>query len=147
MRAMGFNDAFFLDEIAIQCPRTGGVAVFIARNFVRLLNIELEYDDDANCASSSRSSSSGDKLNHLDPEFKISPNPTQSRFTLKGSASSFIHQIILIDLNGKEIIKYLVDEKITEKTFELPNLSDGVYNAKIILENNKSVNKKVVILN
>jgi hypothetical protein len=146
MRAMGFNDAFFLDEIAMQCPRTGGVAVFIARNFVRLLNIELEYDDDSNCASSSRSSSSGDKLNHLDPEFKISPNPTQSRFTLRGRSSSFIHQVILIDLNGKEIIKYLVNEKITEKTFDLPNLNDGVYNVKIVLENGASINRKIVIL-
>ena len=131
----------------MQCPRTGGVAVFIARNFVRLLNIELEYDDDTNCGSSLRSSSFSDKFNQLETEYTISPNPTQSRFTLRGSSSSFIHQVVLTDLNGKEIIKYLVEEKTTEKTFDLPKLSDGVYNAKIILENAKSVNKKVVILN
>ncbi len=113
----------------------------------RLLNIELEYDDDSNCGSSSRISTYYDKLNQLETEYTISPNPAQSHFTLKGSASSFIHQVIFIDLNGKEIIKYLVDEKLTERNFNLPNLSDGVYNAKIILENEKSVNKKVVILN
>ncbi len=113
----------------------------------RLLNIELEYDDDSNCGSSSRISTFYDKLNQLVTEFTISPNPTQFHFTLRGSSSSFIHQIVLIDLNGKEIIKYLVDEKFTERNFNLPNLSDGVYNAKIILKNNKSVNKKVVILN
>ncbi len=114
---------------------------------VRLLNIELEYDDDANCGSSLRSSSLSDNIIQLETEYTISPNPAQSHFTLRGSSSSFIHQILLTDLNGKEIIKYLVDEKITEKTFDLPYLSDGVYSAKIILENEKSVNKKVVILN
>ncbi len=112
-----------------------------------LLNIELEYDDDSNCGSSSRISTFYDKLNQLVTEFTISPNPTQLHFTLRGSSISFVHQFLLTDLNGKEIFKYLVDEKITEKTFDLPNLSDGVYNAKIILENGKSVNKKVVILN
>ena len=103
--------------------------------------------DDANCGSSLRSSSFSDKINQIETEYTISPNPTQSRFTLKGSSSSFIYQVVLIDLNGKEIIKYLVNEKITEKSFALPKLSDGVYNAKILFENEKSVNKKVVILN
>jgi Secretion system C-terminal sorting domain len=99
-----------------------------------LLNIELEYDDDSNCGSSSRNSTYNNKLNQLDDFYTISPNPAQSHFTLRGSSSSFIHQIVLIDLNGKEIIKYLVDEKLTERNFNLPNLSDGVYNATIILE-------------
>ena len=40
-----------------------------------------------------------------------------------------------------------IDLELTEKSFDLPNLSNGVYSAKIILENEKSVNKKVVILN
>lgn len=48
---------------------------------------------------------------------------------------------------GKDFCFLEIDLELTEKTFDLPNLSNGVYSAKIILENEKSVNKKVVILN
>ncbi len=111
-----------------------------------LLNIELEYDDDSNCGSSSRIITYIDKLNQFENFYTISPNPTQLHFTLRGSSISFVHQVVLTDLNGKEIIKYLVDEKIIEKSFDLPKLSDGVYNLKIVLEDGVSINRKIVII-
>ncbi|PTM05186.1 MAG: hypothetical protein DA407_12460, partial [Bacteroidetes bacterium] len=77
----------------------------------------------------------------------IFQNNSTSELTIFNPKSIHLTELRLFDMIGKEIFDNGILETKTEYYFSTKNLSNGVYIAKIQLENNVLISKKVIVNN
>jgi hypothetical protein len=78
--------------------------------------------------------------------YKIFPNPTSNRFTVKRLFNTPT-QCVILDLKGTEVARYVLAENSTEQTIQLPeSIMSGIYMLNLI-ENNQLVYSEKMIIN
>lgn len=135
-------------HIAIQCPITGGGAVYRARNIYKLKYPEEIFNDD-NCNDNAVvnpiNKVSKDKTDVL---FKISPNPSSTYFTIELKVNDAENtKLELIDLLGRNIWQsQTLAEGYNAILVETNNIPEGVYTL-VQTQKGNIVDKIKVIVN
>ncbi|OFY84253.1 MAG: hypothetical protein A3F72_14630 [Bacteroidetes bacterium RIFCSPLOWO2_12_FULL_35_15] len=82
------------------------------------------------------------KINDFSTTISIQPNPANSM--VKIVTSSSVKSMTLFDINGKIVfIKTIIK---SEESIDISQLNNGIYFAKFILSENRTVSKKIVIM-
>ena len=98
----------------------------------------------ANCSDTSDCfNMSNIGLNEIsENEFIIFPNPTNGKFTIKGTGLQLIKTIIISDIQGKQIESATIGTN--SHTADLSNVDSGVYYITVISESGQKLNYRVV---
>ena len=142
------NDSLTLAEIAQQCPRQGGKAVYIARNFMRLFKVQMEYNDELACSLNGGARVNGIKSStaSINPKFTLIPNPATNIVALKNINSSLVKEIFITDAVGRVLQNHRIETSFNEKQFDVSNLNGGTYFFKIRLDDDATENLKLLIV-
>jgi len=133
---MGFNDAFFLDDIAMQCPRSGGEAVYRAR---AILGIDV---DDTQLAYRF----SNPVVTNARNAIEIYPNPSSGKVTINCDLEEGeIANVRIVDAMGK-LVK-AQELKLGNNKVSLSNakFSNGLYNFIITTSHGRTFNNKILL--
>ena len=140
------------DRVAVQCPYSGGKAVYQARWFVKeFINDTLQYDDVNTCLTQGIlriQNSSPEKNETQELNFTIIPNPNKGMFEiqLKGK----LNELISIDIfnNYNQLVRKIQTESQKNSyTVDLNKIPGGVYFIRLEAVNGISVTKKLIIVN
>jgi Secretion system C-terminal sorting domain len=124
------NWSFCTSSIAEQCPYLGGNAVFAARAMLAAHD-NTYYNDRTLCLQQGimwRVQKPKDKpLNTIDQSIKVYPNPTNTATTVSFSALHPACTITIIDLLGRNIGDFAVEENATNTVIPFSNTPTGIY--------------------
>jgi hypothetical protein len=132
--------------LANQCPYQGGNAVYRARYFISLINDSLEYNDDLNCLGAGiwRNSNTS---NVMQLGMNVIPNPTSGNFKLAFSSPlKEKFQLLIVDVNGKDVLKSTITIDGREFEINVGNLISGIYQVQLIGDNSGVFNERLTIL-
>ena len=102
------SQKYTLENIANQCPLSGGEGVYLARSLVRLYDDSTDYDDKALCFAQGISYRQVNNSTVLDKGIKFYPNPTTNMLTIESEKSD--NQICKLYLINPLGIKTYVTE-------------------------------------
>jgi hypothetical protein len=124
------NWSFCTSSITEQCPYLGGNAVFAARAMIVSFD-KTYFDDKALCLQQGiawRTQKPKDKpLKIVEQNISIYPNPTNTAATVSFSAAHPACTIVLIDLLGRNIGDFTVEENATNTVIPFSNTPTGIY--------------------
>jgi hypothetical protein len=132
-----------IEMLANTCPYLGGNAVYRARSILGMLNPGIHYDDLVICNSqgvykngtsklqnwlASLAELKEQKLNRLNDELIIYPNPAHNELFLKsylkeGETATFI----IFDLTGEIQLEFAVDDYSLNMPLDISSLKNGLY--------------------
>jgi len=116
------------------------------RYFVSLLNDSLEYNDDLNCLGAGiwRNSNTS---NVMQLGMNVIPNPTSGNFKLAFSSPlKEKFQLLIVDVNGKDVLKSTITIDGREFEINVGNLISGIYQVQLIGDNSGVFNERLTIL-
>ena len=126
------NERLIIDEIAAQCPFSGGLAVYVARGMQRTYNI-INYDDESLCFNASKTSSTLEEgtldiTNMASDILKVYPNPVTDIINVQliKELKSAKYSLELIDITGKSTLRQWVDNRKTV-SMDITTLTNGLY--------------------
>ena len=140
-----YNDVL---SIAVQCPHVGGKAVYKARSLMALLNDTIEYDDASVCTQAGYRKAANNKQHKEETrgDIKIVPNPANDKVTITLSNNmSGICEILFYDVVGKLILSKELDCNQKIHSFNIKNLSEGMYTVKVKQTTHVSEKFKLII--
>lgn len=129
------TDSFTTDEydlllyIALQCPETGGPAVFRARSLIALTDPTAFFDDDSLCASNERKANMQQPINETD--FTTYPNPTDSKIYFEWSRELNNGVIEIYNEFGQLMFEEKLAKDELQTTVDFNELPAGLYLYKI----------------
>jgi hypothetical protein len=138
-----------LENIAFQCPKDGGMAVYYSRSLIDYC-IEKEITDFYDgcyskpklvkhiVAPTEQGSYSKIQKNTINELF---PNPANEFLNAKFDSNEE-GIIVITNLLGKEVLRQRIK---TGDTVNIHGLGDGVYHAKIVVNGNNIVSKKIIV--
>jgi hypothetical protein len=133
-------------DIANQCPKVGGDAVFKARTLYQMIESKLFIDDDKNCeqvASLVNNDIETIKANIPTKYFGVYPNPTKDFIQLEAENLSENGEWLIINAMGKVAVRY----QQTKVTADIRDLPTGVYFVSYRSEGVERFNSKFVKTN
>lgn len=139
-------------EIALQCPYSGGKAVYQARWFVKeFINDTLQYDDAEMCLTQGfyrESGSFASIKNTPDLSFGIIPNPNKGIFEIQfyGDVDE-VTTIEILNSYNQHIRQLQIEPKKNNYFVDLGKLTNGLYLVQVSTKSGKSVTKKLVLIN
>ena len=123
-----FNYAASLLNIALQCPLSGGPAVYRARSLYYIIDPTMDYDDEQICLQGGYLFKTS---RNLTKNSKLYPNPSNSIVSIVYNVeSNSVLQIF--DCYGRIINNYSIDPKNFIFSFETENFENGLYNYRIV---------------
>ncbi|MEO1715065.1 MAG: T9SS type A sorting domain-containing protein, partial [Bacteroidota bacterium] len=124
-----------LNAVAMQCPLTGGNAVYTARTL-----LEISIDDDLACTPTEKRSNDQNPMASRGSVL-IQPNPFLDQISLTMELE--MKEISFIDLTGKLVLH---QDQVHAKTIDFPvaNLSPGIYFLQVVFEDGTSITEKVI---
>ena len=134
------------DRVAVQCPYSGGPAVYRARTLISLINDSMQYEDEMVCGilGIMRAHSLTDEAekNYL----KVFPNPASQSVQLvySGLKNATITLEVLNTLGQLVISKNILSYNNTYY-LDLSNLKSDLYSIRLKDGNGEQVNCKLVI--
>jgi hypothetical protein len=132
--------AFYYSQllaIATQCPTAGGPSVYRARNFVRMFNDSIQYNDPLACIQAGfyrTPNSTNDLINYSQlSEISLIPNPANDYVEVKiknlvGGKTS----IQITGTGGEEIINKTLKANENTTHISTQNILPGVYYVRIL---------------
>jgi hypothetical protein len=150
LSGMSTAEAIVLDAIALQCPYTGGPAVYTARAMLAAATGQLpDYDDGLACAPvqhllappSSAEASAAPSLRAL----RLFPNPAKDEISIvwQGAAEQQ-GQAIAYDAYGRQARSTAIMPGTTEAAMDLSGLPDGLYIIRIRLDGDDTAHRIIV---
>jgi hypothetical protein len=130
-------------DIANQCPKVGGDAVFKARTLYQMIESKLFIDDDKNCeqeASLVNNDIETIKANVPTKTFGIYPNPARDFIQLQAENLSENGEWLIINAMGKVAVRY----QQTKVNADIGDLPMGVYFVSYRSEGVEQFNSKFV---
>ena len=142
------TQVIILNQIANQCPITGGRGVFMARGLLAQLKDTVDYNDEAVlCSPPQNRLSQSTEIKVTESAFKVFPNPAQDQLTIESeeiydtelevSISTFIGQALVIDTYPRATNKVILNTtKVPTGVYLLTIRSknrDVLYSKKIVL--------------
>ncbi|MEP7170119.1 MAG: T9SS type A sorting domain-containing protein [Bacteroidota bacterium] len=132
-------------SIAQECPYAGGSAVYRARAIIEMMNIEMDYDDDAVCSEIGiyRQSKNEDET----PQILIIPNPANDKIEiiLKGKYEGLCC-ITVSDALGKSQIEKTFNCIDKSYILNVKRLSPAAYFVHVKVNDNSEAYGKIIIV-
>ena len=135
-------------DIAVQCPLSGGQAVYRARTLIGLFTKLMEYDDDIACDQTIISrGTKKNMVNRYEPQVKIKPNPASNQIDvlLLNYTSDGICQLDISDSKGSIRKRELLNCNVDKHKIDISELTPGVYWITVVSEKITSVTKLIVV--
>ena len=131
--------------IALQCPFSGGPAVFKAWSLVGLLNDSIEFDYDLACLQEGIFKLSKSQREQIE-DIVLEPNPATNFTTviLKGNYEG-ICDIKIYDVMGKLILNKTFNCIEKKKKISTNELAPGIYKVAVYINNNERKTAKLII--
>jgi hypothetical protein len=129
-----------LKAIALQCPETGGKSVYFAYG---LLDECSKKEIDAtinNCLPQIGGRPAHERTIEASAQVSIAPNPTTDAINVELPTGGRLH---VFNISGAEVFNRILPRG---KSWVNLGLQEGLYFAKVILENGDSTTKKIVIV-
>jgi uncharacterized protein with GYD domain len=134
-----------LAEVANQCPKTGGNAVFAARGMYEFVNY-VEYDDDANCGKlENRADGQNSPEVSKTSLYGIYPNPAHSQLTVSLPLADNIGELVMANLVGQIVRSFPLSAGHPSHTVNICDLPEGIYFCKIFLGEDEVYSRKIII--
>jgi hypothetical protein len=141
-------DVTDLNNIAIQCPLSGGNAVYQARiTLMTMANDVIEFID--NCDKGQRSLiQSHPVTENGDFNFRLYPNPNDGNMTFDYSSPDYSNgKLMLYDVTGRFVNSYNLNEGLNNSLkISEDQLQNGIYIYKIFVNNEIIASDRVVIV-
>ena len=123
-----FNYAASLLNIALQCPLSGGPAVYRARSLYYIIDPTMDYYDEQICLQGGYLFKTS---RNLTKNSKLYPNPSNSIVNIVYNVES--NSVLQIyDCYGRIINNYSIDPKNYIFSFETENFENGLFNYRIV---------------
>ncbi|HHM21798.1 MAG TPA: hypothetical protein ENJ20_07215 [Bacteroidetes bacterium] len=141
------NQISTLDQIAAQCPLTGGSAVFKARSILSLV-VEREYDNEVLCGVGERGGKSiGGNDDNANDAFSFFPNPAKDEVIFSFHIPTEKERVLVVsDSFGKEVFRSIVPGDMPSFVLDTKGFSDGLYICSLITSEQLAFSAKLVIL-
>jgi hypothetical protein len=126
------SDKSLLQGIAVQCPFTGGKAVYQARYMMATLGLGNYFDDRTSCAADGytlRVKGKDNKINTNTADIRIYPNPASTEISIINNTESDNISITLIDVTGREVLSQNSINKASILSVSM--LCNGIYFCRI----------------
>lgn len=137
-----------LEEIAIQCPQQGGLAVYRARVLLNVLYDDVRYWDD-NCVSTARTGNAEEINTALISSGNISiyPNPNDGNMTLINNLPAEQEgEFVIYDVMGNTVAKTTLEKGMNKKQIDLSEVASGIYYYRVTINGIEIKNDKIVIV-
>ncbi len=132
-----------LEDVANQCPYSGGKAVYKARALLKIADNDLHWNDADICNGSPKESFDSNVGN----QFLIFPNPSDNIITLKYLiADSSECKIILKDILGRQLQQYTLETKNSTISIGLKTYPAGIYLLSLLNNENEHFIGKVSLV-
>ncbi|MGQ0829238.1 MAG: RCC1 domain-containing protein [Bacteroidota bacterium] len=144
-------DKKLIRTIALQCPFSGGYAVYQARNMLmgvenRIIEFEDNCDQIADRSMQEAPLSTQTTMN-TNKSFNLYPNPNKGSMVLDYDLKKDENGTIKIyDLTGKLMVSYLLNANQTQLQINNTELNNGIYMYNIIINNKTVKTDKLVII-
>jgi hypothetical protein len=142
------NDKKIINTIALQCPFSGGYAVYQARNIMMgIENKVIEFAD--NCDEKAGRSIETNIQNIVteNKSFNLYPNPNNGTMLLDYKINQGDKGMIKIyDLTGKLMFSYELNANTDQMQINNADLNNGIYMYDIIVNNKTVKTDKLVII-
>ena len=135
-------------NIAVQCPQSGGIAVYIARSLVALFNDSIIYDDDNVCLQQGYYRLSNElKNNKAFIEAVLIPNPASNYAdVVLNKTFEGICKVKITDIYSKVIFEQSFDCGKKQFRINTTGFLNGIYNVQIIINDNAQSLIKLIIV-
>ena len=144
-RNFSANQVTLWQQIAEECPVSGGEAVFKARSLYALVNPNIKYDDHLTCLQEGilyRKSQTNSENN----SFKIFPNPTNNSFTFYFLNDDPNSELKIYDQFGRGIKSIKLGLHRFAIEVDVSQLNPGIYNIQLLQNNFISFQDRLVII-
>ena len=127
-------------------PNSGDTGGIVADDWVTVVQWKMDYlldilsDPIPNCIARTDGTLSSEEFEAEVVDFKVYPNPTANKITFSTSSNN-IESVQIYDMNGREI---QATESADAYEFDLSNMANGVYLAKVVSEKGVSTTVKVI---
>ncbi len=130
----------------VQCPYSGGPAVYWARTLLNLLNDTLEYHDKDVCEIMGIYRLQNTYNENSNKQLKIFPNPSSGnvQFVYSGLFGSEIN-IEIVDVQGRLVYKKTVNNLSSTSLLQLSTLIEGLYSLKLSDNDGRYLITKLII--
>jgi Secretion system C-terminal sorting domain len=128
------SDSSAINAIAYQKVQKGGPAVVTARNWLGIYLIDSELQ-----SIPKNSNNDGFKNNW---QVQLYPNPSEGLLNIESNINENL-KVIVFNSQGKMVAE--TNNLYSDKTFDFKNLTNGVYDIQILLENGNQKNLKWVV--
>ena len=135
-----------LRDIALQCPLTGGEAVYQARVLRgKFDGLGIQYDDD--CMKSDDEEDNARIGKDKAPEFAIYPNPARTEFTVSTDAEYLngTAKVQILNVTGSVVVEYTLNNDNTSIQIPVQDWANGVYICKITTDSHPIIIQKIVV--
>jgi hypothetical protein len=134
-----------LEQLANQCPLTGGTAVFRARSILALVS-DVIYDDEVLCQSGQQGAMKPTS-NYTYSEFTLYPNPAQNSVTARlPRVLTQKGYLFLYNSIGEEVLQIIIPPETISIKINIENLPNGVYIGSVV-ENKKEIYTQRLVIN
>lgn len=133
-----------LESIIVQCPFSGGPAVYSAISLYQMINDTLAYDEDLVCPSYGISPRIRKPIEY---QFSVYPNPTVSTIQMKyyfGEEQDV--RVVFTNTVGKVVREINVPLGTRELQVDLQDLPASIYNYKVFLHGEEFSWGKIVLI-
>ena len=138
-----------LEHIAVQCPYTGGPAVFRARSLLAD-RTELAFPDDMDCGAVTGERAVATDVGTVEkdsPVFSVFPNPTDNRFTVRVDKGAKVpRELRVMDVNGRLPLQQKMTEGQIEIDLQVGHLPRGIYLLQVYEEGKEVYSEKLILL-
>lgn len=140
-----------LNEIAIQCPLTGGDAVNQARSALNYMYHGTIDFEDTCIVEESRFMNIAEAIEEMSEantnEFKLYPNPSDGTLILEYVVTETeVAQLLIYDISGKLLRDYTLNSNNTKLSIADVTLENGIYFYTIVVNGHISKSDKLVIV-
>ena len=131
-----------LYNVAIQCPLSGGTAVYRARTLYKFINPFQHYNDELTCLQGGYNYK---QRPNGDVSKNIFPNPTTGEFTIIYQACSN-SKLQILDQIGRVLKVYELSTKQNTFNGNISSLENGIYHCMITDERGSLIENMQIIL-
>lgn len=124
-------------ETYLQCPVSGGKAVYKAQGMLRTVNPALQFDNKGACLQEGIQYRNLQQVNIIKKGFAfISPNPVKDKAVLHYSFPAESKGVLIInDQYGNEIIRAFIEGSSSSAELNTSALSSGIYRFRVVAGN------------
>jgi hypothetical protein len=137
MQGLSAPDSIALEQIAAQCPLTGGKAVYVARTILELVT-PGRFFDDANCVSTQKAAYEGIEV--VTNTLLLVPNPASTQVRVVSTANCTVW---VYDMQGHEMSQLKVDGG--EMSVDISSWARGVYLFRYLMETGEVGSIRLVV--